>query len=46
MIIRESIAKTKAEFSGRNYSAPRPVRKSLLVRQLQIAFGEWFFEGS
>ena len=35
--------KQKANFTGRSYSAPKPVWELLLVRQLQIILGEKLF---
>ena len=35
--------KKNADFAGRSYSAPKPVRELLLVHQLQIILGEKLF---
>ena len=47
MIIRRKSRKKKqkqnANFAGRSYSAPKPARELLLVRQLQIILGEKLF---
>ena len=40
---RKKTAKTKYNFAGRSYSAPKPDRELLLVRQLQIILGEKLF---
>ena len=41
--IRKDSKKKNGNFTGRSYSAPKPVWELLLVRQLQIILGEKLF---